>query len=298
MAWKRAFQSLTAVAETWLAVWKRGMLVALRSVLSDDNSSGSNNTLCVSYIHERTRDICFGATGETLGTNVRADQKTAGRAEKIEGNGLKIAVSATSGSLDAQIDPRFGRCPYFVLVDSETMKFEAVPNIASSQMSGAGIQAAQTLANKGINVVLTGSVGPNAFQTLSSSGINIITSVLGTVREAVEKFKSGGLQKTNISSGPLGFDMGGGFGMGMGRGGGRGRGGGGGRGKGFRRWQATGPTGPQAPITPSAMPTMLPQMPKEQEMQMLGNQMKGLQKQLDQIRKRLEELRKQKETDK
>ena len=205
---------------------------------------------------------------------------------------MRICVSAIADSLDAQVDPRFGRCPYFVIVDSETMEFEAVPNTASSQMSGAGIQAAQTVASKGINVVLTGSVGPNALQTLSSSGINIITSVLGTVREAVEKFKSGELQKTNVSSSPLGSGMGAGFGMGMGRGGGRGRGGGGGRGRGFRRWQATGTLGPQAPINPSVMPTMSSQMPKEQEIQMLENQTKDLQKQLDQMKKRLEELRK------
>ena len=73
MAWKRTLQPLTTVAETWLAVWKRSMLVALHSILSDDNSSGSNNALCGSHIHERTRDICFRATDETLGTNVRAN---------------------------------------------------------------------------------------------------------------------------------------------------------------------------------------------------------------------------------
>ena len=211
---------------------------------------------------------------------------------------MKIVVSAENGSLDSQVDPRFGRCPYFVLVNSETMEFETIPNTASSQMSGAGIQASQTVASKGANVVLTGSVGPNAFQTLSSAGIKIITGVLGTVREAVEKFKSGELQKANVSSGPLGYSMGGGFGMGMGRGGGRGRGGGGGRGKGFRRWQAAGTIDPQASITPSATQTMSSQVPKEQEIQVLGNQMKDLEKQLDQIRKRLEELRKQKETEK
>jgi predicted Fe-Mo cluster-binding NifX family protein len=77
---------------------------------------------------------------------------------------MKIAVSATGGSLDAQIDPRFGRCSYFVVVESETMKFETVANTASGAMGGAGIQAAQLVANRGAQVVLTGKAGPNAFQ--------------------------------------------------------------------------------------------------------------------------------------
>ena len=195
---------------------------------------------------------------------------------------MKIAVSATSESLDAQIDPRFGRCPYFVIVDSETMKFEAVPNVASGAMSGAGIQAAQMIASRGVKVVVTGNVGPNAFQALSSAGIDVITGVFGTVREVVEKFKSGQLQKITAPTTSMGFGMGGGFGMGRGRGGGRGMG--------FRRWQGTG-LSPQAPTTTPAIPPVLPQMSKEQEVQMLENQMKSMQKQLSQIRKRLKELR-------
>ncbi len=195
---------------------------------------------------------------------------------------MKIGVSSTGGSLDAQIDPRFGRCPYFVIVNSETMKFETVANTASGAMSGAGIQAAQLVANRGAQAVLTGSVGPNAFQALSSAGISIITGVSGTVRGAVEKFKSGQLQKITAPTTPMGFGMGGGYGMGMGRGRG------GGRGMGFRRWQATGPS-PQAPITPTS--TMPPQMSREQEIQMLESQMESIQRQLDQIRKRLKELK-------
>jgi len=112
---------------------------------------------------------------------------------------MKIAVSSTGGSLDDQIDPRLGRCSYFLIVDSETMKFEAIPNTASGAMSGAGIQAAQLVANRGVQTVLTGNVGPNAFQALSSAGISIITGVFGTVREAVEKFKSGQLQTDRCS---------------------------------------------------------------------------------------------------
>ncbi|MEA2089302.1 MAG: NifB/NifX family molybdenum-iron cluster-binding protein [Thermoproteota archaeon] len=199
---------------------------------------------------------------------------------------MKVAVSATSGSLDAQVDPRLGRCPYFVVVDSETMRFEVVPNVASRAMGGAGIQAAQIIASKGVNVVVTGNAGPNAFQALSSAGINIITGVSGTVREAVEKFKSGQLQKITAPTTPMGFGMGGGYGMGTGRGRG------GGRGMGFRRWQATGPMVPQTPVSTPVVPPTPAKMSKEQEIQMLETQMKSVQKQLDQIKKRLDELKK------
>jgi len=131
---------------------------------------------------------------------------------------MKMCVSATANSLDAQVDPRFGRCSYFVIVDSETLQYEAIPNVASGAMSGAGIQAAQTMASKGAKVLITGNVGPNAFQALAASGIRIVTGASGTVREVVEKYKKGELKETGAPT------VGGHFGMGMGRGRGGGRG--------------------------------------------------------------------------
>jgi predicted Fe-Mo cluster-binding NifX family protein len=130
---------------------------------------------------------------------------------------MKICVSAVANSLDAQLDPRFGRCLYFVIVDSESMQFEDVPNMASGAMGGAGIQAAQIIANKGVKVVITGNVGPNAFQALSGAGIKIVTGAFGTVREAVEKYKKGELRETGAPT------VGGHFGMGRGQGQGRGQ---------------------------------------------------------------------------
>jgi predicted Fe-Mo cluster-binding NifX family protein len=131
---------------------------------------------------------------------------------------MKICVSAVANSLDAQVDPRFGRCSYFIIVDSETMQFEAVPNVASGIVGGAGIQAAQTIASKGAQVLITGNVGPNAFQALIAAGIKIVTSAFGIVREVVEKYKRGELRETSTST------VRGHFGMGMGRGRSRGRG--------------------------------------------------------------------------
>jgi predicted Fe-Mo cluster-binding NifX family protein len=130
---------------------------------------------------------------------------------------MKICVSAESNRMDSPIDPRFGRCPYLLIVDSETMQFEAVLNMASNATGGAGIQAAQTLTKKGVDVLITGNVGPNAFQALSTAGIKIVTGASGTVREVVEKYKKGELSETGAPT------VKGHFGMGIGRGSGRGR---------------------------------------------------------------------------
>lgn len=95
--------------------------------------------------------------------------------------------------MQAQLDPRFGRCNYFVIVNPQTMQFEAIQNVAAYATGGAGIQAAQTIANKGVNVVITGNIGPNAFDALSAAGIEIATLASGTVKDAVEKYRLGNL---------------------------------------------------------------------------------------------------------
>ncbi len=131
---------------------------------------------------------------------------------------MKICVTAAGNTLDAPVDPRFGRTAHFMIVDSENMSFEAVSNTAGGAMSGAGIQAAQTIASKGVNVVITGNVGPNAFQALASAGIRIVVGAYGTVREVVEKFKRGELTETRAPTVRGHFGRGGGMGTGMGRG--------------------------------------------------------------------------------
>ena len=109
---------------------------------------------------------------------------------------MKICVTSVSGNLDAQIDPRFGRCQYFIIVDSESMQFEPVPNRAVNSGSGAGIQAAQTMASKQVQVLITGNVGPNAFQALSAAEITVITGASGKVRAVIEKYRQGLFSET------------------------------------------------------------------------------------------------------
>lgn len=125
---------------------------------------------------------------------------------------MKICLSATAENLEAQLDPRFGRCLYLIIVDSETMLFEVISNMAAGSTGGAGIQAAQTVADKGVKLLITGNVGPNAFGALSAAGIEIITGAYGTVREVIEKFKKGKFRRADKPS------VGGHFGEGRGLG--------------------------------------------------------------------------------
>ncbi|MCK5579279.1 MAG: NifB/NifX family molybdenum-iron cluster-binding protein [Planctomycetes bacterium] len=109
---------------------------------------------------------------------------------------MKIAVSASGQNLDAAVDPRFGRCGGFIIVDPETLQFESVANPGVSASGGAGIQAAQLVAKQGAEIVITGNCGPNAFETLKAAGIKVITGMSGTVKEAVEKYKANALSET------------------------------------------------------------------------------------------------------
>ncbi len=104
---------------------------------------------------------------------------------------MKIAISATGSTLDAEVDPRFGRCQYFIITDTETPQFEVVENSSAAASGGAGISAAQMIVGKGVKAVLTGNCGPNAYQVLSSAGIEVVTGVSGKVKDAIEGYKSG-----------------------------------------------------------------------------------------------------------
>lgn len=133
---------------------------------------------------------------------------------------MKIAITATGTDLNAQVDPRFGRAQYFIIVDTETMDFEAIENDSTVAAHGAGIQSGQLMSSKGVEAVITGSVGPNAHQTLSAAGIKMYQSGRGSVEEVISAFKDGKLDAIG-NAGPAHRGMGGGGGRGMGRGPGR-----------------------------------------------------------------------------
>ena len=183
---------------------------------------------------------------------------------------MRIAISATGPTLDAEVDARFGRCPYFIIVDPDTMQFEAMENSSAMAGGGAGISTGQMIASKGVQVVLTGNCGPNAYQVLSAAGLQVITGVSGKVRDAVIAYKSGQFQAVSQPNVADHFGMGRGMGKGMGRGVGRGMGVG---------------------IMPSVTP--VPQTPSpEQGLEALKAQSQVLAQQLSELQRRIKELEK------
>ena len=105
-----------------------------------------------------------------------------------------ICITAKGDNLDAEIDPHFGRCQYFILYDLESGRFEAIQNEGSGDTRGGGfgIRAAEFVISQGAKAVITGEIGPGPLEKLKSKGIKAITDITsGTVREAIEKFKRG-----------------------------------------------------------------------------------------------------------
>jgi len=161
---------------------------------------------------------------------------------------MRIAISATGSSLEAEVHPRFGRCPCFIIVDTDTMEFEAVENVHAGGSGGVGIAASRMMLDKGVQAVLTGNIGPNASQVFSAAGIPVTTGVAGKVGDAAAAHAAGGPEPAAasetdprpISDEGLGLGMGRGTGQGMGRGMGRGGGRGMGRGRGAGRGMGRG----------------------------------------------------------
>ena len=113
---------------------------------------------------------------------------------------MLVAGSTSGNDLSSSVEPRFGRCPQYLVVDTETLEFKVVPNTAVGSAHGAGIAAAQLIASTGVKAVLTGNVGPNAYSALSASGIMIVTGVSGAVGDAVKHFNSGEYKSTSRPS--------------------------------------------------------------------------------------------------
>ena len=112
---------------------------------------------------------------------------------------MKVCFSSQGDNLNSEIDSRFGRCQYFIIVDTKTKKFNSIQNPYRSASGGAGIQSGQLMVNQKIKAVLTGNIGPNAFQVLQEAKIDVVTGVTGTIRDALEKYTKGEL---TLSQGP------------------------------------------------------------------------------------------------
>lgn len=224
-----------------------------------------------------------------------------------------IAISSTGKDLDSRIDPRFGRCAFFIIYDTKEGSFEAFDNESIGMSGGAGIQAAQFVASKGVKAVVTGNCGPNAVKTLNAAGIELYLGQSGSVREGIENFQNHLIRPSNEANvsdhfgmkndapgsspktGRMGMEWTPGQGGGMGRGRGMGRGGGRGMGRGMGRGAGIGMgMGRNQDIQKE---DRFPQNPQEnltkgQELSLLKEQSRELQKQMAEIQAQIEKLEK------
>ena len=103
---------------------------------------------------------------------------------------MKVAITSKGTLLESEIDPRFGRARFILIVDSETLEFEVMDNsINANAFKGAGIQAATMISDKGAEVLVTGYCGPKAFCTLETAGIKVIDDITGKVWDAIKTIK-------------------------------------------------------------------------------------------------------------
>ena len=122
---------------------------------------------------------------------------------------MKICVTSIGDNIDSDVDPRFGRCKYFLIIDTDSMNVKPISNDSMMTSGGAGIQAAQMVAKTGAQIVITGNIGPNAFQTLKAADIKIITGVNGKIKDVVERFNQGKLEEIDSPSVGSHFGLGG-----------------------------------------------------------------------------------------
>jgi len=217
---------------------------------------------------------------------------------------MKVAVSSSGRDLDAQIDPRFGRCAYFVIVETDDMSFEVFDNENIALGGGAGIQSGQFVASKGAKTIITGNAGPNAVRTLSAAGVEVIVGQEGTVRKAIEDYKKRKLKSTTEANVADHYGMGNnsaqdpgvgapprqgglGTGGGMGRCGGMGRG----RGMGMGRGRGMGAGMPASGPVSSNQPESAP-LSKGGALKSLKDQANDLRKQIENIESSIKDLEK------
>ena len=114
---------------------------------------------------------------------------------------MKVAVTAQEKELGSQMDPRFGRAKFLIVVDTDTDDFEIHDNTVNlNATQGAGIQTGQNIASLKVEAVITGNVGPNAFRTLNAANVKVFLTEKQTVQEAIDSFKADRLKEVDRAS--------------------------------------------------------------------------------------------------
>jgi predicted Fe-Mo cluster-binding NifX family protein len=209
---------------------------------------------------------------------------------------MKVAISANGKNLASSIDERFGRCRYFIIVETDDLSYDVLENTNADLSTSAGIQSASLVASKGVEAVITGNCGPKAMQVFAATTIKVIIGQHGIIEDIVEKFKSGGLSASTRGNVPgksgdaqtasapsFGRPGTGGGGRGMGGGGGRGMGGRGGRGMGRQCQGASAAGSPGFPNTSESVS-------KQAQLEQLQQQAAELKRQMETIQTKIKDL--------
>jgi predicted Fe-Mo cluster-binding NifX family protein len=104
---------------------------------------------------------------------------------------MKIAISATGQNMECDMDPRFGRAPWFVIIDSESGEWSVAENEAAGASGGAGRSAAALVAGKGVSAVVSANFGPNALQSLQAAGVTPFQATIGSIEDVYRRWKEG-----------------------------------------------------------------------------------------------------------
>ncbi|HEY44472.1 MAG TPA: dinitrogenase iron-molybdenum cofactor biosynthesis protein [Anaerolineae bacterium] len=115
---------------------------------------------------------------------------------------MKVAITAGEPNFEAKLEPRFGRCAYFLIVETETQDWKPMQNPAADAMGGAGPQAAQFLADQGVEAVISGEFGPNAYTALEAAGIRMFRTRVENISSLFEKFLTDQLEPISGPTSP------------------------------------------------------------------------------------------------
>jgi len=111
---------------------------------------------------------------------------------------MKVAVTSQGSDLTSDVDPRFGRAKYFIVVDTASGKFTVHDNSQNlNAVQGACIQAGRNVVDLQAEAVITGNVGPKAFATLQAGNVKVYIGATGTVKDAIEQFNTNKLECVN-----------------------------------------------------------------------------------------------------
>ena len=117
---------------------------------------------------------------------------------------MKIAISSTGNNLESEVDARFGRCSYFLIVEIENNKikdFKAIENTGKDQMGGAGITAGEIVAKQKVDAIITVNLGPRAFSVFEQFKIKVYSGE-GKIKDVVQDFIKGKLKELTNATGP------------------------------------------------------------------------------------------------